>query len=136
MVSGTRYSLADSAHGASDAIDGADRLLLELLAMADRAAYNARLSKRLLPFARSYRKVRTAIVIVGVAGSLVIGGLGVAFPAVKLTYVGLWVLWLIIVFVALISLEYIRYSLRLSTEVGEMSDAQLRRELTELEASR
>lgn len=112
------------------------RLRHVLLAMADRAAYNARLSKRLLPFARSYRKVRTAIVIVGVAGSLVIGGLGVAFPAVKLTYVGLWVLWLIIVFVALISLEYIRYSLRLSTEVGEMSDAQLRRELTELEASR
>ncbi|MDZ8160420.1 YhgE/Pip domain-containing protein [Microbacterium aquimaris] len=112
------------------------RLRHVLLAMADQAAYNARLSKRLLPFARSYRKVRTAIVIVGVAGSLVIGGLGVVFPAVKLTYVGLWVLWLIIVFVALISLEYIRYSLRLSTEVGEMSDAQLRRELTELEASR
>lgn len=112
------------------------RLRHVLLAMADRAAYNDRLQRRLLPFARSYRKVRTAIIAVGIVVSLLIGTLGVVFAEAKLTFVGLWVLWLLIVFVALIALEYIRYSLRLSTEVGEMTDDQLRRQLNELEATR
>ena len=107
-----------------------------LRAIADRASYNEKLAKRALPFARSYRKVRAAIVAVGVAGVLALAGLAVALPDAKTTFVGWWILWLVIVFAALITLEYIRYSLRLSTEVGEMPDAQLRKELAELEANR
>ncbi len=41
------------------------------------------------------------------------------FPDDKTTFVGLWILWLVIVFAALVTLEYIRYSLRLSSEVGD-----------------
>lgn len=107
-----------------------------LRALADRAGYNARLAKRALPFARSYRKVRTTIVAVGLAGILAIGVLAVVFPDEKTSFVGVWILWLVIVFVALVALEYARYSLRLSTEVGEMAEPDLRRELAELEARR
>ncbi|GAA1859982.1 YhgE/Pip family protein [Microbacterium koreense] len=107
-----------------------------LRALADRASYNEKIAKRALPFARSYRKVRAAIVAVGVAGILVLAGLAVAIPDAKTTFVGWWILWLVIVFAALIALEYIRYSLRLSTEVGEMPEAQIREELAELEANR
>ncbi|GAA3641533.1 hypothetical protein GCM10022200_26630 [Microbacterium awajiense] len=107
-----------------------------LRALADRAGYNQRLARRALPFARSYRRVRTAIVAVGLAGILAIAVLAVVFPDEKTSFVGLWILWLVIIFVALVALEYIRYSLKLSTEVGEMPDAELRRELAELEAQR
>ncbi|QEV99996.1 YhgE/Pip domain-containing protein [Microbacterium caowuchunii] len=105
-----------------------------LRALANRASYQARLAKRALPFARSYRKVRAAIITVGVAGILVLAALAMIFPDSKTEFVGLWILWLVVVFAALITLEYIRYSLRLSTEVGEMPEAEIRREITELEA--
>ncbi|KAA9135153.1 YhgE/Pip domain-containing protein [Microbacterium caowuchunii] len=103
-------------------------------ALANRASYQARLAKRALPFTRSYRKVRAAIITVGLAGIVVLAALAMIFPDSKTEFVGLWILWLVVVFAALITLEYIRYSLRLSTEVGEMPEAEIRREITELEA--
>ncbi|MGO2747724.1 YhgE/Pip family protein [Microbacterium sp.] len=107
-----------------------------LRALASRARYQERLAKRALPFARSYRKMRGAIIAVGVVGIVVLAALAMMFPDNKTEYVGLWILWLVIIFVALVALEYIRYSLRLSTEVAEMPDSELREKLTELEASR
>lgn len=107
-----------------------------LRALANRAGYQARLARRALPFARSYRKVRGSIVIVGLVGIGVLVGLAVILPDSKTTLVGLWILWLLLVFGALITLEYMRYSLRLSTEVGNMPDAEIRRELAVLEAQR
>lgn len=105
-----------------------------LRALANRARYKERLSKRVLPFARSYRKVRGVIVTLGVVGIGVLAALAMAFPDNKTTFVGLWILWLIIVFAALITLEYMRYSLTLSSEVADMPEEELRRELEELEA--
>lgn len=105
-----------------------------LRALANRARYKERLSKRVLPFARSYRKVRGAIIVVGVVGIGVLAAFAMAFPDNKTTFVGLWILWLIIVFAALITLEYMRYSLTLSSEVADMPEEELRRELEELEA--
>ncbi len=107
-----------------------------LRALADQARYNERLAKRRLPFLRSYRKVRGAIVAIGGIGIVLLAALAMIFPDNKTEYVGLWILWLIIVFAALITLEYIRYSLRLSTEVGKMPEAELRKQLDELEAQR
>ncbi|MFB8385935.1 YhgE/Pip domain-containing protein [Microbacterium sp. NPDC055910] len=105
-----------------------------LRALANRERYTQRLAKRALPFARSYRKVRTAIIAIGLFGIFFLAGLAMIFPDDKTEFVGLWILWLVIVFAALITLEYIRYSLRLSTEVSEMPDAEIRRELAEVEA--
>lgn len=112
------------------------RLEHVLRALANRASYNERLAKRALPFARSYKKVRTVIVAVGAAGVVVIAALAFFLPDIKTTFVGLWILWLVIVFTTLITLEYLRFSLRLSTEVGEMPEKDLRRELTELKGTR
>jgi putative membrane protein len=112
------------------------RLNHVLRALASRASYQERLAKRALPFAKSYRKMRAAVVVVGVAGILVLAALAVIFPDNKTEYVGLWIVWLVIVFAALVTLEYIRYSLRLSTEVSEMPEEELRSELKELEESR
>jgi len=112
------------------------RLSHLLRALADRARYNERLARRALPFARSYKKVRGAAVAIGLAGILVLAALAMIFPDDKTTFVGLWILWLVIVFAALVTLEYIRYSLRLSSEVGEMPEAELRREIDALEAHR
>jgi len=112
------------------------RLSHLLRALADRARYNERLARRALPFARSYKKVRGAVVAIGLAGILVLAALAMMFPDEKTTFVGLWILWLVIVFAALVTLEYIRYSLRLSSEVGEMPEAELRREIDALEAHR
>ncbi|GAA1547212.1 putative membrane protein [Microbacterium ginsengiterrae] len=107
-----------------------------LRALANRASYQDRLAKRALPFARSYKKVRAAVVSVGLLGIVVLAVLAMIFSDDKITFVGFWILWLVIVFAALVTLEYIRYSLRLSTEVGKMPEAELRRELAELEARR
>lgn len=112
------------------------RLNHVLRALASRATYQKRLAKRALPFARSYRKMRGAVVAVGLAGIVLLAALAMIFPDSKTEYVGLWILWLVIVFAALVTLEYIRYSLRLSTEVSEMPEAELRHELKELEESR
>jgi putative membrane protein len=112
------------------------RLNHVLRALASRASYQERLAKRALPFAKSYRKMRAAVVVVGVAGILVLAALAVIFPDNKTEYVGLWIVWLVVVFAALVTLEYIRYSLRLSTEVSEMPEQELRSELKELEESR
>ena len=112
------------------------RLNHVLRALANQAQYNERLAKRRLPFLRSYRKVRGAILIVGGVGIAVLAALAMIFPDNKVEYVGLWLLWLLIVFAALITLEYIRYSLQLSSEVGKMPEAELRKQLEELEAQK
>ena len=112
------------------------RLSHLLRAFADRARYNERLAKRTLPFARSYMKVRAAVITIGLAGIFFLAAMAMIFPDQKTTFVGLWILWLVIVFAALITLEYIRYSLRLSNEVGKMPEAEIRREIEELEAHR
>ncbi|MEV8267879.1 YhgE/Pip domain-containing protein [Microbacterium sp. NPDC076911] len=112
------------------------RLNHVLRALADRSDYNEKLRKRTEPFARSYRGYRRAIVIVGIVGVVALTALGFIFPDAKLEFIGLWVVWLFIVFIALITLEYIRFSLRLSTEVGEMPEAGLREQLAELESKR
>jgi len=105
-----------------------------LRALANRASYKERLAKRALPFARSYRNVRTAIIAVGLVGIVALAGLAMVFPDNKTEFVGLWIVWLVVIFAMLVTLEYIRYSLRLSTEVGDMPEAEIRRELDELEA--
>lgn len=112
------------------------RLSHVLRALADRAMYKERLQRRALPFARSYRGFRSGIIVGGVLGIVVLVVLALIFPDAKIAFVGLWILWLVIVFIALITLEYIRYSLRLSAEVGDMPDETLREELAELEAKR
>lgn len=112
------------------------RLNHVLRALADRSDYNEKLRERAVPFARSYLGYRRAIIIVGIAGVAALTVLGFIFPSVKLEFIGLWVAWLFIVFAALITLEYIRFSLRLSTEVGEMPEAGLREQLAELESKR
>ncbi|WP_298039866.1 YhgE/Pip domain-containing protein [uncultured Microbacterium sp.] len=107
-----------------------------LRALADRARYNERLEKRARPFARSYRSIRNGIVAVGIAGMLILAALSMLVPSAKIEFVGLWILWLILVFIALVALEYIRYTLRLSAEVGDMPEERLREELAELESKR
>ena len=112
------------------------RLSHVLRALADRAMYKERLQRRALPFARSYRGFRAGIILAGVLGIVVLVVLAMIFPDAKIAFVGLWIVWLVVVFVALITLEYVRYSLRLSAEVGQMPDEALRKELVELEAKR
>lgn len=112
------------------------RLSHLLRALANRASYQQRLARRALPFARSYHKVRAAVIVVGVLGMVLLFSLAVLIPDNKTGLVGGWILWLLVVFATLITLEYIRYSLRLSTEVGSMPDTEIRRELAEIEAQR
>lgn len=112
------------------------RLNHVLRALADRARYNERLEKRSLPFARSYRGYRGAIIVVGAAVALALVTAAAIFTSVKMELIGWWIVWLIVVFIALITLEYIRYSLRLSAEVGDMPEEKLRAELAKLESNR
>lgn len=107
-----------------------------LRALSDKASYQARLAKRALPFARSYLKVRSVIIALGVLGIILLMSLAVLLPDLKTAFVGWWILWLLIVFAALITLEYFRYSLRLSEEVGNMPEAEIRRNVEEIEAQR
>lgn len=107
-----------------------------LRALANRPRYNQRLAKRARPFIRSYRKVRGVIVVIAVLGILLLASLSVLLPDAKTALVGWWILWMLVVFAALITLEYIRFSLRLSTEVGKMPESEIRQELAEVEAQR
>ncbi|MGO3886617.1 MAG: YhgE/Pip family protein, partial [Mycetocola sp.] len=107
-----------------------------LRALANRANYQEHLARRAYLFARSYHKVRAAVVVIGVLGILLLAALAMMFPDNKTALVGMWILWLLIVFAALVVLEYIRYSLRLSTEVGNMPDDDIRREVAAIEARR
>lgn len=76
------------------------------------------------------------LIATGAGGVIVIAGLAMVFPDEKTAFVGAWIVWLLLVFAALVTLEYLRYSFRLSTEVGEMPEAQLRHELAQKEAQR
>ncbi|PFG18836.1 YhgE/Pip domain-containing protein [Serinibacter salmoneus] len=105
-------------------------------ALANRAGYNEALARRVRRFGRVYGTAQRALVASGVVGALALPFLGLAFPDAKVTLVGLWILWLILVFAALVTLEYLRFSLQLSTKVGQMSETELKSELTELEAQR
>ncbi|GAA1851374.1 hypothetical protein GCM10009796_11720 [Microbacterium koreense] len=107
-----------------------------LRALANRSGYRAGLTRRAHRFARVYRKIRTGLIVSGAVGLLALPALGAIFPDAKIAFVGAWILWLIIIFAALVTLEYLRFSLRLSTEVGEMSDDELQRQLSRLEAPR
>lgn len=107
-----------------------------LRALSNRAEYKQRVARRTLNFVRSYRKVRGAIIAAGVLGIALIMSLALIFPEHKTGFVGLWIVWLLLVFVSLVTLEYIRYSLQLSTEVGEMPEEEIRSKVAELEATK
>ena len=110
------------------------RLSHMLRVLSNRAAYEAKLNKKTLAFARSYKKVRAALVTVGVLVGVLIIALGAFIPEHKTALVGWWIVWLLVIFAALTTLEYIRYSLRLSTEVGNMPDDEIRKQLEHAEA--
>ena len=112
------------------------RLSHLLRALANPNRYQERLAKRALPFARSYRKVRAVILMLAALCIILLVSLSVMLPDQKTALVGWWIVSLLVIFALLITLEYIRYSLCLSTEVSKMSDTEIRRELAELEAQR
>lgn len=105
-------------------------------ALANRGGYQSALEGRVHRFERSYGTIRRSLIALGILGVVALPLLGLVFPDDKVALVGWWIGLLIVVFAALITLEYLRFSLRLSTQVGEMSEADLRRELAELEARR
>ncbi len=107
-----------------------------LQALADQSGYRRRLARRASSFRHSYRRIRTAVIATGAGGVVVIAALAMVFPDEKTAFVGAWIVWLLLVFAALVTLEYLRYSFRLSTEVGDMPEAQLRHELAQKEAQR
>ncbi|WP_440220590.1 YhgE/Pip domain-containing protein [Dietzia sp. MNB45] len=98
-------------------------------ALTNGGEFRGELAARARRFTRHYPTLLRAAVAVAVVSLLSLGFLGGLLPAGKAVLLGLWVLGALLVAGFLVMLEYVRQSIELATELGEMSEADLRREL-------
>lgn len=115
---------------------GSRRRLTQLVrALTDRERFRADYARRRHWFETNRVNAKRAALILGAIGTVVLFVLGSFFPDAKATVLGLWGLLLLLVMAAIVVIEYINQNVVYGTEVGELSDEELKRALAEEEAA-
>ncbi|MDD7505432.1 MAG: YhgE/Pip domain-containing protein [Actinomycetaceae bacterium] len=91
-------------------------------ALQGREVFAAQLARH----TRNYLRWIRGIGIVGIAGMVVLGFVAWRFPQQKTLLLGVCALWIFLVIVAVVALEYLRQSLHQSRALAEMNDDELR----------
>ncbi|WP_341976606.1 YhgE/Pip domain-containing protein [Microbacterium sp. LWO13-1.2] len=95
-------------------------------ALTDGDGYRAEVAQRVRRFSDRYPTLLRLTLIVGVAVMALLGLVAWLLPEAKVTMLGLWALWCLILIAVLVALEYVKQSIQQAAEVGEMPEADLR----------
>ncbi|WP_407358907.1 YhgE/Pip domain-containing protein [Microbacterium sp. LTA6] len=95
-------------------------------ALTDGDGYRAEVAQRVRRFSDRYPTLLRLTLIVGVAVMALLGLVAWLLPEAKVTMLGLWALWCLILIAVLVTLEYVKQSIQQAAEVGEMPEADLR----------
>ncbi|MEV4776657.1 YhgE/Pip domain-containing protein [Microbacterium sp. LWH12-1.2] len=95
-------------------------------ALTDGDGYRAEVDQRVRRFSDRYPTLLRLTLIVGVAVMALLGLVAWLLPEAKVTMLGLWALWCLILIAVLVALEYVKQSIQQAAEVGEMPEADLR----------
>lgn len=107
-LTGRRYRLTDIVH-----------------ALSDRAEYRAEIERRSQPFTHHYHQLLRSTVVVGAVGLVVLGVIAWLIPEGKATLLGIWLLWCLLIMGFLVSVEYVKQSLQLATEIEDLTEHDL-----------
>ncbi|KAA0918328.1 YhgE/Pip domain-containing protein [Dietzia sp. ANT_WB102] len=98
-------------------------------ALSNGGEYRRVVAARARRFTENYPILLRATFAVALVALLSLGLLGWLIPGGKAVILGLWVLFTLLVVGVLVVLEYVKQSIGFATELGAMSDSDLRREL-------
>lgn len=98
-------------------------------ALTDGDGYRAEVAARAQRFTERYPARLRLALVVGAAGLAILALCAWLLPDAKATVLGLGALWCLILIAALVALEYIKQSIQLAAETGEMPEEDLRRAL-------
>src|SRR5699024_5186558 len=110
---------------------GRHRLSQLIDALVNRAEYRSGVLAREERFTRRYPTLVRGTAMAGLAGAAVFRLAGWPAPTGKVAGLTAWVVVGLLVAGVLVMLEYTRQSMRMATDVGEMSEAVLRRTLAD-----
>ena len=96
-----------------------------LRALADKDAYGRALDKRYARFSRWYPRLMKGAIIAGIAVPVALAVVFALTPAEKVWLLTGWLLWMILLFVALVVVESLRFSFERQMRLESMSDASL-----------
>ena len=96
-----------------------------LRALSDKGGYRAALTRRYARFTRWYPRLMKGALGAGVAVPVALAVVFALTPAEKVWLLTAWLLWLILIFVALVVIESLRYSFERQMKLETMSDASL-----------
>lgn len=110
---------------------GRHRLSQLIDALVNREEYRSGVLAREERFTRRYPTLVRGTALAGLAGVAIVGLVGWLAPIGKVVVLTAWVVVGLLVAGVLVMLEYTRQSIRMATDVGEMSEAELRRTLAD-----
>ena len=96
-----------------------------LRALADKDAYGRALKERYARFSRWYPRLMKGAIVAGIAVPVALAVVFALTPAEKVWLLTGWLLWMILLFVALVVVESLRFSFERQMRLESMSDASL-----------
>ncbi|MEY8341504.1 YhgE/Pip domain-containing protein [Adlercreutzia muris] len=96
-----------------------------LRALADKDAYGRALKERYARFSRWYPRLMRGAIVAGIAVPVALAVVFALTPAEKVWLLTGWLLWMILLFVALVVVESLRFSFERQMRLESMSDASL-----------
>jgi putative membrane protein len=101
------------------------RLSQIMRVLSDKSSYETDLARRYARFSRWYPRIMRGAIVLGVVVPVALAVVFALTPAEKVWVLTGALLWLILVFVALVVVESLRYSFERQLKLGDMSDAHL-----------
>lgn len=96
-----------------------------LRALADKGTYAAALQRRYEKFTYWYPRLMKAALILGIAVPVLLAVIFAMTPAEKVWLLTAWLIWTVVIFVALVVIESLRYSFERQLKLETLSDASL-----------
>jgi putative membrane protein len=115
---------------------GSRRRLTQIVeALSDRSRFRRKTARQAAWLNAHHLTVIRLAVLIGVALTVLLAGIGMLVPEVKSTVLALWGLTCLLVIAIVILVEYLRQSVAFARQVGRTPDHELREELRQEEAA-
>ncbi|MEC4183719.1 YhgE/Pip domain-containing protein [Adlercreutzia sp. R21] len=96
-----------------------------LRALSDKGGYDAEIARRYARFSHWYPRLMKAALISGIVVPVLLAVVFALTPAEKVWLLTAWLLWTVLIFVALVVIESLRFSFERQMKLGSLSDESL-----------
>lgn len=96
-----------------------------LRALSDKGGFDAQLERRYARFSHWYPRLMKGALVAGVAVPVALAVVFALTPAEKVWLLTAWLLWVVLIFVALVVIESLRYSFERQMKLGSLSQESL-----------